>query len=61
MTETEWLTRTQAAQRLGVSLRTLRRYMVSGRVYFRRDFTTGRVYIDAGSLSAPVTVSDEYL
>lgn len=61
MTQTEWITRTQAAIRLGVSLRTIRRYMVAERIRYERDPVTGRVWIDADSLSTPVPVPDRYL
>lgn len=64
MTETEaqekkWVTRLEAAVTLGVSLRTLRRYMINGRVKYRRDELTGRVFIDMESLNVPVP--DRYL
>ena len=61
METTEWITRTQAAVRLGVTVRTIRRYMVSGRIRFTRDEMTGRVWIDADSLSAPAPVPEQYL
>lgn len=64
MTETEaqekkWATRLEAAVLMGVSLRTLRRYMINGKVKYRRDALTGRVFIDMESLNVPVP--DRYL
>lgn len=64
MTETEvqeqkWVTRLEAAVLMGVSLRTLRRYMINGRVKYKRDELTGRVFIDMESLTVPIP--DRYL
>lgn len=60
--KTEWITRQQVAEQMGVSLRTVRRYMIDGRIRFKRDEMTGRVLIDADSLSTEVEVTtDQYL
>lgn len=41
----KWMTRHQAAQHLGVHERTISRYMASGRLRFKRDERTGRVWV----------------
>lgn len=56
MNETmKWMTRHQAAEHLGVHERTISRYMASGRLRFKRDERTGRVWV----LVQLVRVQDE--
>lgn len=43
------ITRAQAAEQLGVSLRTVNRYMRNGELTFERDTASGRVSIHADS------------
>lgn len=51
----KWMTRGQAAQHLGVHERTISRYMANGRLRFKRDERTGRVWV----LVPLVRVQDE--
>lgn len=51
----KWMTRHQAADQLGVHERTISRYMASGKLRFKRDERTGRVWV----LVPLVRVQDE--
>jgi len=48
-TSRKYLTRQEVAQRAGVHLRTVKRWMDAGKLHYERDERTGRVYILAAS------------
>ena len=43
--ENEWVTRALAAEIMGVSQRTIGRYMADGKLRYQRDDRTGRVRV----------------
>jgi excisionase family DNA binding protein len=46
MTETRWVSRKEAAHLMGVTERTIHRWMAARKLKFRRDKATGRVLVE---------------
>jgi excisionase family DNA binding protein len=51
-TDTRWMTRVEAAAHLGVSLRTIKRWMDLGKLQFERETRNGRVHVKVDSVES---------
>lgn len=54
-TGTQWMTRAEAAVHLGVSLRTIKRWMDLGRLQFEREARNGRVRVKVESVASDLS------
>lgn len=48
-----WVSRQEAARLMGVTERTIHRWMAARKIRFKRDNRTGRVLVEVQTLAAP--------